>query len=180
MLPNPGLMRAALTLASFAKPLKNVVTALPGGARLAAMLDLAAAPVRGEARFEGPRTIPAAGAKTARVALLSGCAQRVIAPEINAAAIRLLTRMGVEVVLPKGEGCCGALTHHLGREHDALAAARANIDAWTAEIEGGGLDAILITASGCGTTVKDYGFMLRADPAYAEKAARYAAGLRLH
>jgi glycolate oxidase iron-sulfur subunit len=65
--------------------------------------------------------------------------------------------------------------HHMGREDDALAAARRNVDAWTAEIEGDGLDAILITTSGCGTTVKDYGFMLRLDPAYAAKAARVSA-----
>jgi len=87
----------------------------------------------------------------------------------------LLTRLGVEVVVPAGEGCCGALVHHMGKEDAALAAARANVDAWTREIEVGGLDAIIITASGCGTTIKDYGFMLRLDPAYAEKAARVSA-----
>ena len=81
------------------------------------------------------------------------------------------------MVLPKGEGCCGALVHHMGREHDALAFARANIDAWMAEVEGEGLDAILITASGCGTTIKDYGFMFRNEPAYADKAARVSAAL---
>jgi len=79
------------------------------------------------------------------------------------------------VVLPNGQGCCGALVHHLGRDQEALAAARLNIDAWTAEIAAGDLDAIVITASGCGTTVKDYGFMLRGDSAYAAKAARVAA-----
>jgi glycolate oxidase iron-sulfur subunit len=104
-----------------------------------------------------------------------GCANEVLAPSINAATIRLLTRNGVEAVVAEGEGCCGALVHHMGREHQALAQARRNIDAWTREIEGEGLDAILITASGCGTTVKDYGFMLRTDPAYAAKAARVAA-----
>ena len=77
--------------------------------------------------------------------------------------------------MPKGMGCCGALTHHMGREHAALAFAKANIDAWTRELDEGGLDAVVINASGCGTTVKDYGFMLREDPAYAEKAARIAA-----
>ena len=85
----------------------------------------------------------------------------------------MLTRHGIEVVLPEGEGCCGSLVHHMGREDEALAQARANIDAWTRDR--GGLDAILITASGCGTTVKDYGFMLRGDPAYADKAARMSA-----
>ena len=79
------------------------------------------------------------------------------------------------MVLAQGQGCCGSLVHHLGREHDALAAARRNIDAWTREIAGAGLDAVLVTASGCGTTVKDYGFMLRGDSAYAGKAARISA-----
>jgi glycolate oxidase iron-sulfur subunit len=138
------------------------------------MLALAPArlPPRGEAN---PPLKPAAAPARGRVALLTGCAQPVLRPQINEAAIRLLNRAGVEVVLPEGEGCCGALVHHMGREHDALAAARANVDAWTAEIEARGLDAIVITASGCGTTIKDYGFMLRTDPAYAEKAARVSA-----
>jgi glycolate oxidase iron-sulfur subunit len=101
--------------------------------------------------------------------------QQVLRPDINAAAIRLLSRLGVAVVLPRGEGCCGALLHHLGKEAGGLAQARANIDVWTAEIERNGLDAILITASGCGTMIKDYGFLLRNDAAYAEKAARVSA-----
>jgi glycolate oxidase iron-sulfur subunit len=105
------------------------------------------------------------------VALLAGCVNDVLAPQINAAAIRLLTRLGIEVVVAKGAGCCGSLVHHMGRERQALAQARANIDAWTA-IES--LDAIVITTSGCGTTVKDYGFMLRTDSAYAGKAAKVA------
>ncbi len=87
----------------------------------------------------------------------------------------MLNRLGVEVILPKGEGCCGALVHHMGRETDSHAQAARLIDAWIAEIDGEGLDAIIITASGCGTTIKDYGFMFRHDPAYAEKAARVSA-----
>ena len=101
-----------------------------------------------------------------------------LAPEINDAAIRLLTRAGIEVVLPKGEGCCGALVHHMGRESAAMVFARANIDAWIAQMNGPGLDAILITASGCGTTIKDYGFMFRDDPAYAQKASRVSAAAK--
>jgi glycolate oxidase iron-sulfur subunit len=112
-----------------------------------------------------------AGFRKGRVALLSGCANRVLGAHVNAATIRLLNRSGIEVVTPAGEGCCGALVHHMGREHEAQAQARANIDLWMAEIEGEGLDAIVINASGCGTTVKDYGFMLRTDAAYAGKAA---------
>jgi glycolate oxidase iron-sulfur subunit len=99
----------------------------------------------------------------------------VLDPAINEATVALLTRLGVEVVVPKGEGCCGALVHHMGKEDAALDAARKNVDAWTREIEAGGLDAIVITASGCGTTIKDYGFMLRLDPAYAAKAEKVSA-----
>jgi glycolate oxidase iron-sulfur subunit len=99
----------------------------------------------------------------------------VLDPGINEATVRLLTRLGVEVVVPEGEACCGALVHHMGREKAALEAARTNVDAWTRAIDNGGLDAIVITASGCGTTIKDYGYMLRLDPAYAEKAARVSA-----
>jgi len=109
------------------------------------------------------------------VAILSGCAQPVLDGGINEAAIRLLTRLGVEVVVPEGEGCCGALVHHMGKEEPALDFARRNVDVWTREIECGGLDGIIITASGCGTTIKDYGHMLRLDPAYSEKAARVSA-----
>ena len=125
------------------------------------MLSLTPArpPVRSP--YEGPGVFPPENSRKGRIVLLQGCAQAVLAPSINAAAIRLLTRNGIEVVLAAGEGCCGSLVHHMGREHQALAQARRNIDAWTHEIEGGGLDAILITASGCGTTIKDYGFMLR-------------------
>jgi glycolate oxidase iron-sulfur subunit len=99
----------------------------------------------------------------------------VLRPEFRDATVRLLNRFGHDVVFAAGEVCCGALVHHMGREEDALIAARRNVDAWMAEIEGNGLDAIIITASGCGTTIKNYGFMLRSDPAYAEKAARVSA-----
>ncbi|MGO8183174.1 heterodisulfide reductase-related iron-sulfur binding cluster, partial [Rhizobium leguminosarum] len=76
-------------------------------------------------------------------------------------AIRLLTRFGVEVVLPEGEVCCGSLVHHIGRAEQALASARATVDIWTREIAEQGLDAIIIDASGCGTTITDSGHMLR-------------------
>jgi len=105
------------------------------------------------------------------VGLLVGCANDVLAPQINASTIAVLTRHGIEVVLAPGAGCCGSLVHHMGRETEALDRARANIEAWSA-IDG--LDAIVINASGCGTTVKDYGFMLRTDKAYAERAGRIA------
>ncbi|MBJ3776184.1 heterodisulfide reductase-related iron-sulfur binding cluster [Acuticoccus mangrovi] len=139
--------------------------------RLEAMLALAPASLPA-APAEEPATITT---PAMRVAMLTGCAQSVLAPSINAAARRVLARAGVAVVPAPGEGCCGALVHHMGREADALDAARANVDAWWRLHEAGGLDAIVITASGCGTTVKDYGFMLRHDPAYAQKAATIAA-----
>jgi glycolate oxidase iron-sulfur subunit len=116
---------------------------------------------------------PAEGTRKKRVALLAGCAQQVVGPQINEATVRLLTRHGCEVVIASGAGCCGGLTHHMGR--DWLHFARANIDAWTREIAKGGLDAVVINTSGCGTTVKDYGYSLREDPAYAAKAARISA-----
>lgn len=139
--------------------------------RLGAMVSLAPADLPPAETIRRPAVFRPETAPVKRMALLSGCAQRVLSPAINAATVRLLNRLGVEVVLPKGEGCCGALVHHMGLERDAHAAAKANIDAWWSEIEGEGLDAIAITASGCGTTIKDYGFMLKADPQYAEKAA---------
>jgi glycolate oxidase iron-sulfur subunit len=118
---------------------------------------------------------PAQGERRGRVALLTGCAASVLTPQINEAAIRVLTRHGVEVVLAAGETCCGSIVHHMGREEQALALARADIDAWMREIDGAGIDSILVTASGCGTTIKDYGFMLRGDPRYAASAQKVSA-----
>ena len=118
---------------------------------------------------------PAQGERRGRVALLSGCINPVLAPSTDEAAIRVLNRHGIEVVVAEGEACCGTLSHHMGREADALAFARNNIDAWTREIDGEGLDAILITVSGCGTMIKDYGYVFRGEAAYADKAARVAA-----
>jgi glycolate oxidase iron-sulfur subunit len=176
ILPYPRRFRLAMLAARLGKPFASALGALPAiGGRLKAMLALAPWSLPGRSPMEGPQRFAAQGTRARRVAILSGCAQPVLDPGINEATIRLLTRHGVEVVLPKGEGCCGALVHHMGREHDALGFAKANIDAWMAEVAGEGLDAILITASGCGTTIKDYGFMLRDDPAYAEKAAAVSA-----
>src|SRR5262249_10606310 len=121
------------------------------------------------------RVFAALGRRRGRVALLQGCAQQVLAPRINQAAVNVLTRHGVEVVLVRDEQCCGALTHHLGRDDDALARARANVGAWSAEAEGEGLDAILVTTSGCGTVIKDYGYMLREDRDFAGPAAKISA-----
>jgi glycolate oxidase iron-sulfur subunit len=170
VLPRPGLFRLALLAARFAKPLARW---LPPA--LAPMVALAPQSVPAASPADRTRVHPARGVRRMRVALLPGCAQRVLAPEINEATIRLLTRHGCDVVVPAGSGCCGSLNHHLGQQKTALARARADIEAWDRERAGAGVDAIAINASGCGTTVKDYGFMLREDRAYADKAAQIAA-----
>jgi glycolate oxidase iron-sulfur subunit len=157
----------ALALARLAKPFRP----LAGKGALGAMLDLAPARAGRPSAVRNPTPVAPKG----RVALLQGCAEPVLKPQIREAAQRLLQRAGYEVVLAEGEACCGSLEHHMGRKDAGLAAARRNIDAWIAEVEGNGLDAIAITASGCGVTIKDYGFMLREDAAYAERAARVSA-----
>ncbi len=178
ILPYPGRFRLAILGAMIARPFKGLLGRIPAlGARLESMLDLAPSSVPPRSEAEPGRNYSISGRK-GRVALLTGCAQPVLNPMINEATIRLLNRHDIEVVLPRGEGCCGALVHHMGDSHGGHAFAKANINAWMREIDGEGLDAILITASGCGTTIKDYGFMLRDDPAYADKAARVSAMAR--
>jgi glycolate oxidase iron-sulfur subunit len=170
VLPYPARLRAALAFAKLGRPFAPLLKRVSALKSLAAMLELA--PKATAVASAEPDTLPPQAEMRGRVAILSGCAQPVLDPGINAAAVRLLGRLGVEVVVPQGEGCCGALVHHMGREEQALEFARRNVDAWIREIEKGGLDAIIITASGCGTTIEDYGHMLRLDPAYAEKAAK--------
>jgi glycolate oxidase iron-sulfur subunit len=106
--------------------------------------------------------------------VLAGCVQPSIAPSINAAAARVLDRLGISLFEAPGAGCCGAVTFHLNDQQGALGYMKANIDAWWPHIEAGA-EAIVITASGCGTMVKDYGHALRGDPAYAAKAERVSA-----
>jgi glycolate oxidase iron-sulfur subunit len=170
VLPSPARFRASLRLAVLAKPFGALLPLRGFSARLKAILALAPAALPPAGPAAGT-VFAAQGMRRGRVALLQGCAQQVLSPDINEATIRLLTRHGVEVVLCKEEVCCGALVHHLGRHEAALAAARRNVDAWLAA----GVDAVLITASGCGTVIKDYGFMLREDEAYAAKAAGVSA-----
>ena len=175
VLPHPARLRAALLLAKLGRPFAGFFARVPALKPFAAMLALAPKTLPPKSPSSSLAVHAAGGARRGRVALLTGCVQSVIDPAINKAAIRLLTRLGVEVVAPRGETCCGSLVHHMGREEAALEAARQNVDVWVRELEAGGLDAVIITASGCGTTIKDYGFMLRLDPAYAEKAARVSA-----
>ena len=170
VLPRPGLFRLALVGAKLAKP---VARFLPR--RVRAMLDLAPSALPSPSPVDRPQIFPAAGGVARlRVALLQGCAQQVLDPRINEATVRLLTRLGCEVAIAPGSGCCGALTHHLGQVERAHAAARRNIEAWLALWSGRGPDAIVVNASGCGTTVKDYGFMFRDDRNWAAPAARVA------
>lgn len=176
VLPHPARFRAALKLARLGRPFMGLFENSKALKPLAAMLKLAPASVPAASPVARPGARSATkGQRRGRVALLAGCAQQVLEPGINEATVSLLNRLGIDVVMPEGEGCCGALVHHMGREEAALASARRNVDAWMREVDGEGLDAIIITASGCGTTIKDYGFMLRLDPAYAEKAAKVSA-----
>ena len=180
VLPSPALFRLSLLGARLARPFAGAIPRWGRlGRRVRALLD--AAPQRLPARnaLQDIRVHRAEGERRARVALLAGCAQRVLAPEINAATIRLLTRLGVEVVIAKGAGCCGSLNHHMGQHDAAMAHARANIAAWTREIDGEGLDAIVINAAGCGTTVKDYGFMFRSEPEPWRGRAERVSGMAL-
>lgn len=176
VLPHPQRFRLALKAAAVVRPMAGSLKSMGGVfAKLGAMLALAPSKVAPASAAEQPGVYLPPAQKKGRVALLTGCAQPVLKPSINSATIRLLRRAGYEVVLPRGEGCCGALEHHMGKEEASLENARRNVDVWMQEIEGEGLDAILITASGCGTTIKDYNFMLREDPLYAQKAERVSA-----
>ena len=165
ILPKPRLFRIAMTGARLSRPIGKLI---PGtsmlSARLRAMLALAPSQLPPPSALQALQIHRAVGERRARVALLTGCAQKSLAPSIGDATIRLLTRLGVEVVVAPEVGCCGALTHHMGKHDQAMQAARAAIAGWSREAEGEGLDAIVINTSGCGTTIKDYGFMFRAEP----------------
>jgi len=169
VLPHNERLRFALRLAILAKPFARLFEALRLP-QIAALLDLAPAPLPPRCAAEAPQVFPATGSRRGRVALMAGCVTPVVGPSILEATVRLLTRHGIEVVLPAGLECCGGVVHHMGREHDSLAAARRNIAAFALMAEP--VDAILVTASGCGTTLKDYGFMLRSDSDCASEAAR--------
>jgi glycolate oxidase iron-sulfur subunit len=167
VLSRPHLFRISLRLAAFLRPFASL---LPQRLRNSLALAPASLPPRGIT--ENPTVFAAQGTRRGRVALLSGCAQPVVAPSINEAAIRLLTRHGIEVVIARGAGCCGALTHHLGQSKSSHALAEANIAAWMRELEESGLDAIVTTTSGCGTMLKDYGHVFREHPRLAAPAKR--------
>jgi glycolate oxidase iron-sulfur subunit len=152
IIPHPTRFRIAMLGARIARPFRALVP----DARLRAMLEMAPKRLPPVSRNDDPQTFPARGDRRMRVALMTGCAQRALNTDINDATIRLLTRLGAEVVIPEGMGCCGALTHHMGRTHDSRAAAAAMVRA----VAAAGVEALVINTSGCGTTVKDYGHIL--------------------
>jgi len=174
ILPNPRRFRLALMAASFMRPFRRLLIKM-GFEHIAAGVALVP-PGAMKIKLTKPKSAIGSEPKAKRVALMLGCVQEVLAPQINLAAIRLLRRHGVDVVVVKDETCCGALVHHLGKEEEARGYARRNIDAWTAVMREKMVDAIVITTSGCGTMVKDYGNLLARDRGYAERAA-YVAGL---
>jgi glycolate oxidase iron-sulfur subunit len=157
LIPNPSLFRLSLIGAILGKPF---LKGLPGP--LGALFRMAPISIPKPSPWDTPQTIPAEGTYRGRVALMTGCAQKVLKPQINEATIRFLTRHGIEVVVAEGAGCCGSLVHHMGDTRTSHTQAALNIEAWTREMDrGNGFDAIIVNASGCGTTVKDYGFMFR-------------------
>jgi glycolate oxidase iron-sulfur subunit len=172
LIPNPRLFRLGLLAGTLGQPFKWMFSG-----PLRAMLDMT--PKKRLPRtspVDHPQVFPAQGIRRARVSILNGCVQTILDPKINEATIRLLQRHGVEVVVARGAGCCGAPSEHMGLEEHALPLVKANIDAWLMEAESpGGLDAIIVNTSGCGTSLKAYGHALRLDPAWKDKAARVSA-----
>ena len=167
ILPHPTRFRLALLGAKLGRPFRFLMP----DARLKAMLDMAPKTIPPVSRNDDPQSFAPQGTRKKRVALMTGCAQKALNTDINDATIRLLTRLGCEVVVAEGAGCCGALTHHMGKTDESHASAAKNIRAWSAEMDGAGLDAIVINTSGCGTTIKDYGHMFRNDPLAAQAMA---------
>ena len=164
ILPYPMRFRVALLGAKMGRPFARFMP----DARLRAMLEMAPKVIPPVSRNDDPQTFAPLVPRKMRVALMTGCAQKALNTDINDATIRLLTRLGAEVVVAEGAGCCGALTHHMGKTSESHATAAKNIRAWAAEMDDGGLDAIVINTSGCGTTVKDYGHMFRNEPLAAD------------
>jgi len=172
VVPDPKRFSTALRLSLLGRPFRGLFRAI-GLKEIASMLDLSGVAGR-IGKVVEPGVFPAEGKRKKRVALLTGCAQQPLRPSINEATIRLLNRHGVEVVVASEQGCCGALVHHMGHEEAAAEAVRRNVDAWTALMRKDPLDAIVINASGCGTMVKDYGYLMSRDEGYRERAEHVA------
>ena len=153
VLPRPALFRPLLKIGQTMRPLLPAI--------LKKKIPTSGA---GNTAWPAPR-------HARKMLVLDGCVQPSLAPDINPATARLLDRLGISLIKSEAAGCCGAVTFHLNRQHDALAYMRRNIDAWWPHVEAG-VEAVVITASGCGTMVREYGHLLARDPQYAEKAAR--------
>ena len=158
ILPYDRRFRFAMKSAQLVKPLAPIFPS-----KIRNMVDFAPKKLPVPSLNDKPQVFLAEGARIKRVALMTGCAQKALDTDINDATIRLLRRHGCEVVVAQGAGCCGALTHHMGKAKQSHVSAAKNIKAWMTEINNGGLDAIVINTSGCGTTVKDYGHMFEGD-----------------
>ncbi len=182
LMPRPQFLRWATILAWLARPLAAMLPSAssdPGGAtfprRVKAMIEAVPMRIPVPSAVDRPQTFAVEGSRVKRVALMPGCGQQVLAPEVNEATVRLLTRHGIEVVNVAGSGCCGSSVQHIGDNEQALELAKRNIVAWLKEADSAGLDAIVVNASGCGTTVKDYGCMFEHDPIWRDRARRVAA-----
>lgn len=169
VLPYPKRFRLAIRAAKLIRPIAGLIPK-----RIGSLVEEVPERIVPASSDLQPQVFPAEGPRKFRVALLSGCVQQVLNSEINASTVRILRRHGCDVVVAEGAGCCGALTHHMGKTNDSLPAAAKNVRAWSRELEGAGLDAIIVNTSGCGTVVKDYGKMLE-ESELAEDAARLAA-----
>jgi glycolate oxidase iron-sulfur subunit len=143
------------------------------GTRLAQLEALAPAG-REDATGELPAFVPASSPRRLRVALVAGCVQRVFFPEVNAATLSVLSAEGCDVTVPQGQGCCGALSMHAGREEEGLDFARRLVEAFC-DLD---VDAVVVNAAGCGSNLKDYGRLLAKDPRFAEVAARFSSRVR--
>ncbi len=174
IVPYPERFRKMVALAPLGRPFTTLMRRV-GLKEMAAMIDLAPMSFKRGSSFAGPGTAVTQEKRRARVIMLAGCAQQVLRPEINDSTIRMLAQHGVDVQIAAGAGCCGALVHHMGKEAEAHTFVKRNIDAWSKIIERETIDAVIINASGCGTTVKDYGYMMKGVDGYAERAVRISA-----
>lgn len=172
ILPHRARFQAAITLGKVASPLCGVFERL-GARRIAVLLRMASASRVSHVELTNSQ---AKGPAIGSVVLQAGCIEPVLRPEFQKATTSLLNRQGYDVVRAQGEVCCGALAHHLGREDEALDMVRRNVDVWSPLLEKSAT--IVVTASGCGSMIKDYGFLLRNDPAYATRAAKISAAAK--
>ena len=178
IVPYPRRLRTALAPVVLYRGLQRVLQrsrllrVLPG--RLQALARLAPPVVFSSLRASVPERTPASGTRRMTVGLLTGCVQRIVFAHVNAATVRVLSAEGCEVVAPRLQGCCGALSLHAGRDDQARALARALIEAF----EESGVERVVVNAAGCGSSMKEYGHLFRDEPSWAARAAAFAAKVR--